>query len=1019
MFRNPVKTGQNEPFVVSQLDKKPGRSSPAERPGNQRPTTPAAALSPRCHHCGELCTQTVRVPLPPHFDGAADSTPSQAAADGSVTNDNLIFCCTGCVAAWHILQGRELPDFVHAAGRADQDADPELLAFDLPEIAREYLSPRGEGSRENGSRSERGDDGEMQILRLELDVRGIHCQSCITVCERSLERLPEVERAVVDYETGRARVDIRAPRSPDDTRPVSPANASWTGDAAKRTPGFISRAIRQLRLVGYDGVPLKPGGKTEALRDEGRSLLWKLVLSGFAAGNTMMLSIALWSGYFDGSLPVEYKRLFEWMQFVLTTPVFLYTAQVFHRGWRGFFRTGAVGMDVLISSGISAAYFYSVFVFLWPLLFAPGQTLEELGALAPGLPTAEVYFDSVAMIVFLLLVGRYLEWRARLRQRERMESLLRPLPDFCFRLKSSAAVDAAIDARHLNSNAERDDELIPVSELQTGDRVLLRVGESVPADGVLLGPAACELDESVLTGEARPVLRRPGDRVLAGSRLLLAGDASHSMQAASAEASEESVPENRLMGVLRVTAPPRESSLGILANMTAGTGGRRQSRIERSTGRLVPWFGFGVLAIAAGSFTYFYGIAGAGLETALLAAVSVLIVSCPCALALSVPTAAGAALFMGLREGVLFRDGRVLEELDTIRDFRFDKTGTLTGGRPRVIASRFYTADDRSTDPSEILEMIRTLESGTMHPIGLALLEFARTAQANLAGSPDRPDADDARPEFHESARLLRAAADPAERVQNVAGRGLYDAHTDTRLGSLAFLGLSAERESLERELGASSENSTENSTLVGLTRENRLLAVFALSDSARSDARATLDFLRARNCSLSILTGDQEQPALRLAREVGVAPENVYANLLPAEKTALIRQAPGRVAMVGDGFNDAPALAAADLSIVHALSAPLSLEQAGIVLLNNRLSELQSAVRIAGAARRVMRANLGFSLLYNAVMIPLAAMGLLLPIWCALFMALSSLTVIGSSALFRLSFRVGPKNQIKVPGGN
>ena len=643
-----------------------------------------------------MCTQVVRVPIANQSHRAETETTPQA---DDTTNDNLIFCCTGCVAAWHILQGRELPDFVQAAGRSGQDSDPELLAFDLPEIAREYLSPRGDTSQEKARTAAGNDDGDTQILRLELDVRGIHCQSCITVCERSLERLPEVERAVVDYETGRARVDIRAPRSADEARPASRTNASLngdslakTGDAAKRTPGFISRAIRQLRLVGYDGVPLKPGGKNRSAARRRPQPLWKLVLSGFAAGNTMMLSIALWSGYFDGSLPVEYKRLFEWMQFVLTTPIFLYTAQVFHRGWRGFFRTGAVGMDVLISSGISAAYFYSVFVFLWPLLFAPGQTLEELGALAPGLPTAEVYFDSVTMIVFLLLVGRYLEWRARLRQRERMESLLRPLPDFCFRLKSTAAAGLSFDARHKDSNEERDDELIPVSELQTGDRVLLRVGESVPADGVLLGPAACELDESVLTGEARPVLRRPGDRVLAGSRLLLVGDAARptdNMEAASSDASAETAGEHRVLGVLRVTAPPRESSLGILANMTAGTGGRRQSRIERSTGRLVPWFGFGVLAIAAGSFTYFYGIAGAGLETALLAAVSVLIVSCPCALALSVPTAAGAALFMGLREGVLFRDGRVLEELDTIRDFRFDKTGTLTGGRPRVTASRF------------------------------------------------------------------------------------------------------------------------------------------------------------------------------------------------------------------------------------------------------------------------------------------------------------------------------------------
>ncbi|MCR9141801.1 MAG: heavy metal translocating P-type ATPase [bacterium] len=925
------------------------RESDAE-PGPGREGIPdQTGATPRCRHCGELCLQVVSAPI----------------STGATTEDYL-FCCTGCVAAWHILQGRALPEFV-AAEPADED--PELLAYDLPEIAAEYLQSRRSDSRRAGD--DRADD-DAGGLRLELDVRGIHCQSCVLVCERSLERLPEVERVAVDYETGRARVDFRASDDPGE-RPRDEADPTRTAPGQR----FISRAIRQLRLVGYDGVPLKPGRKTEALREEGRGLLWKIVLSGFAAGNTMMLSIALWSGYFDGSLPAEYKRLFEWMQFVLTTPVFLYAARGFHRGWRGFFRTGIPGMNVLISAGISAAYFYSAFVFLRPILAGLNAGLEVGVELATGLTTiaatSEVYFDSVAMIVFLLLIGRYLEWRARLGQRERMESLLRPLPDYCFRLQPANA--------NANSDSESPrTEMIPVNDLAPGDLVLLRAGDSVPADGVLTGAHSCDVDEAVLTGEARSVARTAGDRLLAGSRIILIGGKTDSF------------------ALLKISATPRDSSLGILSRMTDATGDRR-SRIERGTGRLVPWFGFAVIAVAAASFTYFYGIAEAGLDQALLAAVSVLIVSCPCALALSVPTAAGAALFRGLREGVLFRDGRVLEEIDTIRNFCFDKTGTLTTGRPRVIASRIYSSDESFNDTlSQTLESIRLLESGTMHPIGLALLDFARRATP-AADSEVDSDRDDAA----QSAAEASPEDQRSDRVQTVAGRGLYLPEEELRLGSLAFLDLAAQRDRLQQELGA-----PEHATLVGLARGERLLAVFALSDMARPDARQTLDFLRERGAKVSILTGDQEQPALRLATELDVPATAVHASLLPAEKARHLRKMPGPVCMVGDGFNDAPALAAADLSVVHALSAPLSLEQAGIVLLNNRLSELSAAIRIAGSARRVMRANLAFSLLYNAIMIPLAAAGLLLPIWCALFMALSSLTVIGSSAIFRVGFR-GP----------
>lgn len=895
------------------------------------------------------------------------------------------FCCGGCEAAWYLLRELELPAALQAReasgpDSANSDASGDLDSYALPAVAERYLVSSGSGE-----------------LRLDLVVSGMHCVSCALVCERGLSALPTVRSVTVDARSGRARLVFAE---------------GAVADLATGGAGPIVRAVRRLRLLGYDGRPIAPGGGSAELLSEGRGRLWKLALAGFAAGNTMMLGIALWSGLFDGSLAPAYKRLFEWWQFVLTTPVFLYAAREFHRGWRGFWQTGTLGMDALISAGISAAYFYSVFVFVRGLGWLDAW-LPPFLSHADGPVHHEVYFDSVTMIVFFLLVGRYIEWRSRLRQRERLEQLLRPLPDDCRRLREGAGSDT--------TSTER----IAVRELRVGDRIVVAPGECVPADCVLVAERAASggdilaarFDEAVLSGESHPRRREPGDRVPAGARLIAVDTVPAGRSSAGPEGAGEVV-------VLEAISTARQSSLGVLAEQSA-TAGYRKSPIELLGAKSVPYFGAAVLLIAAGSFGYFFWFTMLGFETALLTAISVLIVACPCALALAAPTATGAASYLALeRAGVLFRDGGVIEALPRVRQFFFDKTGTLSEGRPQIV-DRYYpaasnSAGDTAAD-SQLLahRWIIALEAGTLHPIGQALLACARQnlSETRSAGAISEADAE-------LELRVDRSA------IQSVPGQGLE--YSDQRRGQRVRIGRpgfagAADAQSWRKFLAA-----PENASLVcvavrelragaGPDREN-VLAVFAVYDPPRPDAAGLLRELRDDGAEIAMLTGDQPGPAAELADQLGFAShEAVRAGLTPSEKARLLQKAkrsfgakPSRaakqgdalIAMVGDGYNDAPALAAADVSIVHALGAPLALEQAGVVLLNNRLSDLSRARRIARAGRRLIRFNLGISLGYNALLIPLAATGHLLPIWCAIFMALSSLTVVGSAFVFRAYYR-------------
>ncbi|MCB1326246.1 MAG: heavy metal translocating P-type ATPase [Spirochaetales bacterium] len=828
--------------------------------------TVSVATAARCYHCQE-----------PLRTGRTHRR--------TLLGEERQFCCSGCLMACEIIldagEGSYYENRTAAAPKVRSGA-MQADQYDLPELENPYAESEGPG-----------------LLAARLDIVGIHCPSCVYLNERLLLRLHGVREAQVDYESGRARVVFE----PESVR--------------------LSDIVALLASVGYEARPVRADSPSRALQEQCRNLLWRLVVAGFAAGNIMMLSIALWSGYFDGSVSPEFRRLFEWMQFLLATPVYFYCARIFHRGWRGLLRGGPPGMDLLVSAGITSAYAYSI------VAFFQGSAI--------------VYFDSVVMIVFFLLVGRYLECRARLRQRERMEALVRPLPETCRRLNRRSL--------HPDRDLHAPFSVCQNAALRVGDLVLLEPGEHVPADGSLLAlrDGVFGVDESVLTGESRPVFRETGARLLAGSVVI----------------------EGR--AVMRVSANPAESSLAVLARLASDPHAADLNR-DRTLGRLIPRFLFGIATIAFSSFAYWYLVAGLDFGAALLPLVAVLIVSCPCALALAAPTARGAAIYLALRHGLLIRDGGVLDRLSAIRNVFFDKTGTLTRGRPTVPGVRLFASDAR------VRALVEYMEEDTLHPMGVALRE-------SVAHFPE---------------------ASPAKgRRRTVPGRGILLRSPDGgayRLGDVRFA--AANVRATDRDCIHDFSREFSEHSILALCDRRQVLALFALRDEVRPGASGLIAGVRRSGLQPTMLTGDAMKPARRIGAEIGLKNHEIFARLLPEQKVHAIEEARlngSGVCMVGDGFNDAPALARADVGVVVSRGAPLSMERAGVVLLHDDPGDLLYAIELARVTRRSVRTNLAISLLYNSVMVPIAAAGLLLPVWCALAMAASSLSVVLSSMFLRM----------------
>ena len=648
-----------------------------------------------------------------------------------------------------------------------------------------------------------------------------------------------------------------------------------------------SALISAVRGAGYDAVPDAAAPARELRRAEHRTAVWRLFVASFCAMQVMMFATPSYVAG-PGDLADDMRQLLNWGSWLLSLPVLWFAAGPFFSGaWRGL-RQRRIGMDVPVALGIAVTFIASS-----GATFAPG-----------GLFGHEVYFDSLTMFVSFLLGGRYVELRARHRAAAALESALARLPESAERIADDGSSTT-----------------VSVQRLQPGDCVRVAVGQAFPADGVLLS-GHTQADEALLSGESVPVDKPAGAAVVGGSVNLGAPV---------------------LVRVERVGADTRfEAIVSMMRDAMS-----QRPALARAADRWAPPFLWAVLLLAGGAAAAWSVIDP---SRAVWVAVSVLIVTCPCALSLAAPATLVAAAGGLARRGVLVHRLDALEPLATTRRLFIDKTGTLTEDRPTLTERRLLA------DEPLLAEQAASLAAWSRHPLSQALV----VAVPAVPGTP----------------------APAWSAVEEVAGQGL--SATDAqgrqwRLGSAAWTGAAPD-----------------GAIQVWLARDGHVLAGFGFDETLRPDAAEAVAALRADGVHVTLLSGDTAARAQRLAQRLGI--DDVVAAATPEVKLAAVAAAQaqgGPVAMVGDGINDAPVLARADVSLAMGQGALVSRAQADAVIVSNRPLDLVRAQHTARRAMRIVRQNLFWAAAYNASCIPLALAGWLPPWAAGLGMALSSLFVI------------------------
>ena len=623
------------------------------------------------------------------------------------------------------------------------------------------------------------------------------------------------------------------------------------------------------------------------------------------------------------------KNLSNWIQFVLATPVVLWAGWPFFvRGWQSLV-TRNLNMFTLIAMGTGVAWLYSVVAALMPNLF-PAAFRDAEGAVA-------VYFEAAAVITVLVLLGQVLELRAREATSGAIRALLDLAPKTARRVKGDGS-----------------DEEVSLDTIQVGDRLRVRPGDKVPVDGVVLEGRSA-LDESMVTGESMPVTKEKDSRVIGGTI-------------------------NKSGGfVMRADKIGRDTLLSRIVQMVASAQ-RSRAPIQRLADQVSAWFVPTVIVVALIAFVAW---ATFGPEPSfafgLVAAVSVLIIACPCALGLATPMSIMVGVGRGAQAGVLIKNAEALERMEKIDTLVIDKTGTLTEGKPKVVAVK----PAPGFDETKVLQLAASVERGSEHPLAAAIV--AAAAEHNLELSPVRD-------------------------FDSPVGKGVIGMIEDKRLalGNARFLGelnidtsaLSAEAERLRGD----------GATAIFLAVNGKPAGVIAIADPIKATTPDALRALAAEGIRVVMLTGDNRTTAHAVARRLGIS--EVEAEVLPDQKSAIVEKLhrEGRaVAMAGDGVNDAPALAAAEVGIAMGTGADVAIESAGITLLKGDLTGIVKARTLSAAVMRNIRQNLFFAFIYNALGVPVAAgvlypiFGILLsPIIAAAAMALSSVSVVGNALRLR-----------------
>lgn len=693
------------------------------------------------------------------------------------------------------------------------------------------------------------------IVKKSFPIVGMHCASCAKLIERSVSKVPGVISCAVNYGSESASVEVR-----DD----------------KVTESILSKAVEN---TGYKAVfQNKDSKKTpEEVKEEEKTKELKKLKT------KVIVSTILSSIVFLGSFPELFKISFDpLILLILATPVQFWAGREFYLAtWSGL-KNRAASMDTLIAIGTTAAYGYSV---------------ASMFGLVKGM-----YFDTAAVIITLILLGRFLEAKAKGHTSDAIKKLLGL---------------QATTARVIRNGKEVD---IPLEEVKVGDKIRVRPGEKIPVDGIILDGDS-SVDESMVTGESIPVDKSVGMNVI-GSTINKSGSF-----------------------VFKATKIGSETMLARIVGMVKEAQSSR-APIQRMADFVSSYFVPIVLMIAVATFVVWYVLGFP--VSAFINLVAVLIIACPCAMGLATPTAIMVGTGKGAERGILIKDAGSLETAHKIKTIIFDKTGTLTLGKPEVT----------NVSDTKILPIVGSLERGSEHSLGEAILTYVKEKKIKLS---------------------------KVTKFKSIAGSGIEGVIN----GKKYFFGKMSQKNDTIKNL------ESDGKTVMGLISNQKLLGYIAVADTLKPGVKEVIEKLNNKGIETWMVTGDNERTATAIAKQAGI--KNVMAEVMPDQKSAKVKEFKN-VAFVGDGVNDAPALAAADIGIAMGTGTDVAMESAGITLLNKDFDSILSAINLSRGTMSIIKQNLFWAFGYNVILIPAAAIGILNPMLASAAMAASSISVVLNS---------------------
>jgi len=759
----------------------------------------------------------------------------------------LNFCCNGCQGVYHLLKDDGLDSFYDKLGN-NKLAKPLAIGddssnFDMESFVSRYIKKTEEG-----------------FNRVDLIIEGIHCAACIWLNEKVLNEMPGIVEVNINFTNNKAKI-------------------IWDEDIIK-----LSQIIDKIRSIGYNAYPYnRTDSEIQATKNK-KDFFLRMSIAIFASMNIMMIDVAKYSGYFTGIDP-EMLRMIHMAEFIFASPVLFYSGWIFFRGAYYGLKNKIINMDFLVSAGATLTYIYSLYV-----LFG--------GA-------GDSYFDSVAMIITFVLVGKYLEVLGKKSAVDTMD-----------KIKSQIPLEATIIV-------EDGKKVVSLDEINIDDIIEVKTGEKACVDGIVTSGYS-SFDESSISGESLPLSKKIGDKIFSGTI---------NTEAVIRYKATKNYANSTLNHIVELL----EDSLN------------SKPKIEDTTQSMSKYFSIMILSLALATFTGWYFYEGT-FEKSLIVGISVIIIACPCALALATPIASLIGISWLTKEGLLFKDAKFIETFAKIDAIVFDKTGTLTTGKLSVKAIPLSLTKDE-------LNMLYSLSDSSTHPVSVAIKQYLETSFENL--------------------KHLEL-----DNIEQIPAFGIQAFYNDNVI------------------YGGRLDNNIEyTTTIYHFTVNDKLLATFELEDHLRDDALETIQYFKNQNIKTVLCSGDNEITVSKIADEVGV--DHHLAKMSPIAKADYIRSlrdSGQKVVMVGDGINDSLALSRADISIAMGNGADIAIAISDIVILNDQLSGITKSYYISKRTFKFIKQNLMISLIYNIVTIPIAMAGFIIPLVAALSMSLSSLLVVGNS---------------------